>query len=34
MTVINLFSSVYRYKSEKVNTKNEEFSIFLSAFDL
>ncbi len=25
MTVINSFSSVYRHKQEKVNTKNEEF---------
>ena len=27
MTVINLFSSVYRNYQEKVNTKNEEISI-------
>ena len=28
MTVINLFSSVYRNNQEKVNTKNEEFLLF------
>ena len=33
MTVINLFSSVYRYKQEKVTTEMKEFSLFFSCFD-